>query len=138
MRIMALDYGAKAIGVALTDELRLTVRPLTTIRRKRQSRNQLIAQIQQLIAEHDVGEVVVGLPLRMDGTVGDAAARLQVFITILQAAVAIPVHAQDERLTSRAADELMQEMGFDATQRKAKSDEYAALVILRDYLASHP
>lgn len=138
MRIMALDYGAKAIGVALTDELRLTVRPLTTIRRKRQSRNQLIAQIQQLIAEYDVGEVVVGLPLRMDGTVGDAAVRIEVFIAALQKALTIPVHAQDERLTSRAAEELMQEMGFDATQRKAKSDEYAALVILRDYLASHP
>ena len=52
MRAMAIDYGAKAIGVALSDELRLTVRPLTTIRRHRQSRNQIIAQIKTLLEEY--------------------------------------------------------------------------------------
>lgn len=138
MRVMALDCGAKAIGIALSDELRLTARPLTTLQRKRQSRNQIIAQLQQLIIEHEVGEVVIGLPLRMDGTVGEAAERMQVFINLLQAAVTVPIHAQDERLTSRAAEEMMHEMGFNIATRKEKSDEYAALVILRDYLASHP
>lgn len=137
MRVMAIDYGSKAIGVAISDELRLTVRPLTTLRRRRQSRNQLIRQIQSLIEEHEAAELVIGLPLRMDGAMGDAAEKVQAFMTELQKVVTIPVQAQDERLTSRAAEELMREMGFDAHQRKEKSDEYAATIILRDYLESH-
>lgn len=138
MRVMALDYGAKAIGVAISDELRLTVRPLTTIRRKRQSRNQIIQQIQKLIEEYEITELIVGLPLRMDGTIGEAAERVNVFTTELQKAIYIPVRSQDERLSSREAEEEMREMGFDRHQRKEKSDEYAAVIILRDYLESHP
>lgn len=138
MRVMALDYGKKSIGVAISDELRLTVRPLTTIRCRRQSRNQLIAQIHELITAHEIAELVVGLPLRMDGTSGDAAERIQAFIAVLQSAVTIPVRAQDERLTSREADEMMRDLGFDRQQRQEKSDEYAAAIILRDYLESLP
>ena len=137
MRVMALDYGTKAIGVAIADELRLTVRPLTTIRRQRQSRNQLIQQIQKLLEEHEITELVVGLPLKMDGTIGDAAARVNVFIVELQKTIMIPVRSQDERLTSHEAEAQMRELGFDLRQRKEKSDQYAAAIILRDYLASH-
>jgi putative holliday junction resolvase len=137
MRVLALDYGSKAIGVAISDELRLTVRPLTTIRCRRLSRNQIIGQIQSLIEEYRATELVIGLPLSLDGTVGNAAEKIQAFITELQKVITIPVRAQDERLTSRAAEELMREMGFDARQRKEKSDEYAATIILRDYLESY-
>jgi putative Holliday junction resolvase len=137
MRAMAIDYGSKAIGVAISDELRLTVRPLTTIRRRRQSRNQIIAQIKALLEENEASELIVGLPLKLDGTVGEAAERVQAFIAELQKAVAVPITAQDERLTSYEADELMREQGFDIRQRKEKSDEYAAAIILREYLQSH-
>ena len=137
MRAMAIDYGAKAIGVALSDELRLTVRPLTTICRHRQSRNQIIAQIKTLLEEYEAAELIVGLPLKMDGTIGDAAERVNVFIVELRKAISLPVIAQDERLTSHEADEMMRERGFDLRQRKEKSDEYAATIILRDYLESH-
>lgn len=137
MRAMAIDYGSKAIGVAISDELRLTVRPLTTIRRRRQSRNQIIAQLQQLRDEYEVTEIVVGLPVRMDGTMGEAAERVNAFIVELQKAISIPVIAQDERLTSHEADEMLRELGLDSRQRKEKSDEYAAAIILREYLESH-
>lgn len=137
MRAMAIDYGSKAIGVAISDELRLTVRPLTTIRRRRQSRNQIIAQIKTLLDEYAATELIVGLPLKLDGTVGDAAERMNAFIAELQKALSIPVIAQDERLTSYEADEVMRELGFDFRQRKEKSDEYAAAIILREYLESH-
>lgn len=137
MRAMAIDYGSKAIGVAISDELRLTVRPLTTIRRRRQSRNQIIAQLQQLRDEYEVTEIVVGLPVRMDGTMGEAAERVNAFIVELQKAISIPVIAQDERLTSHEADEMLRELGLDLRQRKEKSDEYAAAIILREYLESH-
>lgn len=137
MRAMAIDYGAKAIGVAISDELRLTVRPLTTIRRRRQSRNQIIAQIKALLEEQEATELIVGLPLKLDGTIGEAAERMNVFIAELQKAISVPVIAQDERLTSHEADEMMRELGFDFRQRKARSDEYAAAIILREYLESH-
>jgi putative Holliday junction resolvase len=136
MRVMALDYGTRAIGVAISDELRLTVRPLTTIRRERQSRARIIARIIALAAEYEVATLVVGLPLRMDGTPGDAAARVQHFIDQLQSHLTIPVVACDERLTSREADEWLRARGADARERRARSDEYAAAIILQDYLAA--
>ncbi len=137
MRAMAIDYGTKAIGIAISDELRLTVRPLTTIRRRRQSRNQIIAQIKTLLEEYEAAELIVGLPLKLDGTMGEAAERINTFIVELRKAIAVPVIAQDERLTSHEADEMMRERGFDRQQRKEKSDEYAAAIILREYLESH-
>ena len=137
MRAMAIDYGTKAIGIAISDELRLTVRPLTTIRRRRQSRNQIITQIKALLEEYEAAELIVGLPLRLDGTIGDAAERVNRFIVELQKALAVPIIAQDERLTSHEAEAMMRELGFDQRQRKEKSDEYAAAIILREYLESH-
>ena len=134
MRVMAIDYGSKAIGVAISDELRLTVRPLTTLRRNKQSRNQIIAHLQNLIEEHEVAELVVGLPLSLDGTFGDAAERVRIFIGELKKTISIPIIEQDERLTSREAEEVMRELGFDLRKRKEKSDEYAAAIILQDYL----
>ena len=134
MRIMAIDYGSKAIGVAISDELRLTVRPLTTLRRNKQSRNQIIAHLQNLIEEHEVAELVVGLPLSLNGTFGDAAERVRIFIGELKKTISIPIIEQDERLTSREAEEVMRELGFDLRKRKEKSDEYAAAIILQDYL----
>lgn len=138
MRVMAIDYGTKAIGVAVSDELRLTVRPLTTIRGKSSSRRQIISQLKQLSEDYQPTEIVVGLPIRMDGSIGDAAERVKKFIAELQQAVIIPVIAQDERLTSREAEQIMRDLGLDLRQRKAKSDEYAAAVILREYLDSQP
>lgn len=134
MRVMALDYGAKAIGVALSDELQLTVRPLTTLRRDKLKYEQVLDRIGALIAEHEVGTLIVGLPLNMDGTAGPAVIRVERFIADLQARLTVPIVSVDERLTSREADELLREMGVSQRERKAKSDEYAATIILQDYL----
>ncbi|MBL8170384.1 MAG: Holliday junction resolvase RuvX [Acidobacteria bacterium] len=134
MRVMALDYGAKAIGVALSDELQLTVRPLTTLRRDKLKYEQVLDRIGALIAEHEVGTLIVGLPLNMDGTAGPAVTRVERFIADLQARLTVPIVSVDERLTSREADELLREMGVSQRERKAKSDEYAATIILQDYL----
>jgi putative Holliday junction resolvase len=135
MRVMALDYGTRAIGVAISDELKLTVRPLTTLRRERQSRASLGERIAALVAEQEVETLVVGLPLRMDGTVGDAAERVMRFIRELQSKLQIPVVPYNERLTSREADEILRERGADARERRARSDEIAAAIILQDYLS---
>lgn len=138
MRVMALDYGTQAIGVAISDEMQLTVRPLTTIRRKGLHNTAIIQKIIALTNDYEVVTLVVGLPIRLDGTIGDAAARVQNFIADLQSELSVPIITQDERLTSREADEMMREQGLDARERRARSDEFAAAIILRDYIASHP
>jgi putative Holliday junction resolvase len=137
MRVMAIDYGTKAIGLAICDELQLTVRPLTTIRREKQTRKQVIERICELAGEHEAGTLVVGLPLNMDGTRGEAAAKVEMFVADLQSHLAIPpipINMIDERLTSYEADQILREMGVSQKERKAKSDEYAAVLILQDYL----
>jgi len=134
MRLMALDYGEKAIGVAISDELQLTVRPLTTIRREKRGYAQVIERIRGLVAENGIVTLVVGLPLNMDGTRGAAAGRVESFISDLRRAVSIPIVTVDERLTSHEADRILREMGVGIRERRARSDEYAASVILRDYI----
>lgn len=131
MRIMALDYGTRSIGVAISDELQITVRPLTTL----SADAWLIERIMALVIEYEVGTVVVGLPLRMDGTRGEAAERTEIFVRKLQSQLSIPIVMRDERLTSHAADELLRERGASLRERRARSDEYAAAIILQDYLA---
>jgi putative Holliday junction resolvase len=134
MRILAIDYGSKAIGLAISDELQLTVRPLTTIRRERRKFEEVLESICKAIADHEPGTVLVGLPLNMDGSHGEAARKAENFAARLQPRLSVPIIMVDERLSSYEADQMLREMSFDLRQRKARSDEYAALIILQDYL----
>lgn len=134
MRVMAIDYGSKAIGLAISDELQMTVRPLTTIRRGKLKQDQFIENICQLISEYEAGLIVVGLPLNMDGTRGEAVLKVENFISKLRLRLSIPIATIDERLTSFEADRILREMGVSPKERKTKSDEYAAVLILQDYL----
>lgn len=138
MRIMAIDYGTKSVGIAISDELQLTVRPLTTIRRDKKRYPELLAAIGAYVEEYEVGALAVGLPLNMDGTRGEAARRVEKFIADLQRNISIPIVAVDERLTSHEADRLLRAEGANARERRRRSDEYAAVIILEDYLASLP
>jgi putative holliday junction resolvase len=129
---MAIDYGTKAIGVAISDELQLTVRPFTTIRRGRKKYARVIDEICTLVVENEIGVLAVGMPLNMDGTRGEAAARVEKFLADLQNRLKIPIVIVDERLTSYEADRILRDMGV--SERRARSDEYAAAIILQDYL----
>jgi putative Holliday junction resolvase len=132
MRVISVDYGTKSIGLAICDELQLTVRPLTTIRHP--ELNQAAERIGKLAEEYEAETLVVGLPLNMDGSRGQAVANVDKFIADLQPHISIPVVTIDERLTSFEADQILREMGVSLKERKAKSDEYAAVLILQDYL----
>lgn len=134
MRVMAIDYGTKAIGLAISDELQLTVRPLTTLRRAKKSYAQVLAEIGALIAEHEVGTLVVGLPVNMDGTRSEMTARVEGFIADLTARLTIPIVTVDERLTSYEAEQILRARGVGERERRARSDEYAAMLMLQDYL----
>jgi putative holliday junction resolvase len=134
MRVLAIDLGSKRIGIAVSDALGLSARPVETIRRSNTERD--IARLKAIVEDLDVEAVVVGLPLRMDGSVGDAAANTLRFVERLKAALAVNVFTQDERLTSYEAEQMMIERGFSREARRARSDEFAALLILEDFLAT--
>lgn len=132
-RILALDFGARRIGVAICDELRLAVRPLPALARANWKRTvRAIADLQQ---SFDVQMVVFGLPLRLDGTEGDAAAEARRLAHNLSLTLGLPVRLQDERLTSRAAEERLRDEGFSGDDIKQRVDSEAAAIILRDFLS---
>lgn len=134
MRALAIDLGARKIGIAISDALGITVRPVETIKRSSDERD--INRIAFLVEEFEVEAVVVGLPLKMDGAVGDAATGALRFADKLQRRLDVSVSTQDERLTSYEAEQMMIERGFDRSKRRARSDEFAAMIILRDYLST--
>lgn len=134
MRVLAVDLGSKNIGTAISDALGLTARPLETLRRSGDKRD--ITRLKSLVEDLEAEAVVIGLPLRMDGSVGDAAESVMRFAEKLRARVGVPVFTQDERLTSYEAEQVMIERGFRSDERRARSDEFAAMVILRDFLSA--
>lgn len=131
-RVMALDVGSKRIGVALTDTLRLLASPLTTIRA--QPREAAFERITTLIGQNEVVELVIGLPISLNGNVGPQAEIVKRFAAELESRIQVPIHFFDERYTSSEAERVMIEMGLKAEQRKARIDEMAASIILRDYI----
>src|SRR5262249_10510951 len=132
MRVLAIDLGSNRIGTAVSDELGISVRPVETIRRSTTAQD--FARLEQLVEELGVQEIVVGLPLRLDGTAGDAAQKCLAFAEKLRARVRVKVSTQDEKLTSYEAEREMKELGYDSKRRRERSDEFAAMIILRDYL----
>lgn len=132
-RVLALDLGAKRVGVAVSDELRLTVRPLKALRGT--NWKQLLRALNELCVEFDVREVVLGLPLRLDGGEGDAAKEVRNVARKLELSLRLPVAFEDERLTSKAAESALRREGLDEREVLSSADSEAAAIILRDYLS---
>lgn len=134
-RILALDYGGKRIGVALSDPTRTIASPLTTLTRRAGKRPPWAA-ISRLVAEHEVGELVVGLPLDLSGGEGEWAGEVRAFGAELARRTGLPVHWVDERLSSVEAERAVRSMGLRRSQRedRARIDSTAAALILRGYL----
>ncbi len=137
MRLLALDLGTVRIGVAVCDELGLTVRPLSFIARHG-GRRDLLA-VERLVREQEAAGVVLGLPLNMDGSEGPAAQKTRRFAQSLHAHLAplkIPVHLWDERLSTWEAEGILRQEGVRASRRRQKVDALAAALILESYLAA--
>ncbi|HEV2667988.1 MAG TPA: Holliday junction resolvase RuvX, partial [Blastocatellia bacterium] len=107
MRVMALDYGERGVGVAISDELQLTARPLTTIRRQKQRYAQVIERIRELVAENGVATLVVGLPLNMDGSEGPRCQSTRQFAANLLKLKDFPILFWDERMSTLAVEREM-------------------------------
>jgi putative Holliday junction resolvase len=133
-RVLAIDYGKRRVGLALSDPTRILATGLPTLERK--PRRPLPEEIARLVAEHDVGEVVVGHPLNMDGTAGERAREVERFADELRKRLTVPVILRDERLSTVRAWEILRERGTKARAGKAHVDRVAAVVLLQGYLDS--
>lgn len=135
MRYMGLDYGSRTVGVAISDMLLCTAQPKEIIRRKEENKlRKTLARIEELIVEYDVTQIVLGLPVNMDTSVGERAQMALLFKEKLERRTGLPVHMLDERLTTVEADEIMDELGIKGRDRKDHVDMIAAELILQDYL----
>ena len=132
MRLLALDVGDVRIGVAVSDETQTLASGLSTLRSK--GPRQDVQQVAALVREQAVGELVVGLPLRLDGTRGPRAEKVMAFVERLRRGLAIPVTTRDERLSSVAAAERLAQAGVRGRARKQRLDQAAACLILQELL----
>lgn len=134
-RILGLDYGTKTVGVAVTDGLGLTAQGLEIIRREKPKKlRQTLARIRELIAEYDVGSIVLGKPLNMNSSSGFRVEDTLVFKELLEEKTGLPVYLEDERLTTVDAYSIMEEVGIKKADQKKYVDEIAAVLILESYL----
>jgi putative holliday junction resolvase len=137
MRVLGIDFGERRIGLAISDESATLARPLRTLHRGASDAQlvaDLVSDIGQLRRQDGLDTIVLGLPLRLDGTPTGLTARVRALALELAARTEVPVVFQDERLTSREADERLAVGERDWRRRKKKLDAAAAAVILQDYL----
>jgi len=148
-KILALDYGRKKIGLALADAEARIAEPQDTL--ERINRNEDMRRLREFVRDHAVKQIVVGLPLRLDGAAGDMADEVRRFAERVRKQIGVPVELVDERLTSWQAEQVLeQEFGRRITHQetprgrrkitrtsdgKYTVDAIAAMLILREYLA---
>ena len=131
-RILAIDYGIKRTGIAVTDEMQMIAFGLTTV-----ASETAIAFLKDYFSKEKVERVIVGEPKQMDGTPSQSAEIINAFVVKFQAAFPeMPVNRVDERFTSKMAFQTMIDSGLNKKQRQNKAlvDEIAATIILQDYL----
>ena len=133
-RILGLDVGSKTIGLAVSDPLGITAQGLPTIRRHNKRGD--FEQLENIIRNYDIGEVVLGYPLRMSGSEGTQAEKMQRFAEQLRQRFQLPVHLWDERLTTAQARRLLRETDMSIKRRGEVIDRLAAVLILQSWLDS--
>jgi putative holliday junction resolvase len=140
--ILAIDYGKKRLGLALSDEQGITSRPHATWTRTNRRRD--LSRLRELVRLERIQRIVVGLPLRLDGEPSEMSEEARAFATRVHKALGLPVEMMDERLTSWEAHEIVasansssrarRATGQENAHRKISVDDVAAAIILRDYL----
>lgn len=133
-KYLALDLGEKRIGVALSDTLKIIAQPHHVF--PRTSRQADFAHLQKLVQEHNVSQIVVGLPINMSGEEGSMAKWVRDYATHLGETLQLPIVFWDESFTSVQAEAAMREYGWSRKKLKEKIDAVAAALILQSYLES--
>lgn len=131
-RILALDVGAKRIGLAVSDPMGITAQGLETLQRKNKRAD--LERLQALIEKYGVTEIVVGYPLHMSGSPGSQSLKVAEFAEELRRRFPVPVHLWDERLTSAEANRLLRETEMSIRRRGQVVDRMAATLILQAFL----
>jgi putative Holliday junction resolvase len=131
-RILAVDYGEKRIGLAVSDELGITASPLMTLARR--SDDETVRQIAKLASKLRVTQIVVGLPRRTDAQEGEMERKVKAFAEKLRQAVSVPVVLFDERFTTRIAEQVLLEADLSRRKRKQVRDRLAAVILLQSFL----
>lgn len=134
MRILGLDLGTKTLGVAVSDQTAFIASAITTLRFSENNPVEIIGELRKIIEEYSVQEIVIGLPKNMNNTIGAAVERTRDFEKILKKEFNLPVHEQDERLSSVSANNILLQADFSRKKRKSNVDTIAATIILQNYL----
>lgn len=134
MRVLGVDFGDRNVGLALSDPLGLTAQPLMTYRLGTAEEDARF--FSDLVRKHEVSEIVVGLPVRLDGTPGSRAEKTREFARWLEETLGLPISFFDERLTTRQALQLMRGQKIRTRQRRSVENQISASLILDSYLES--
>lgn len=132
VRVLGLDVGDRRIGLALSDETRTLATGLPTLERVGPKKD--VKAVADLARRHEVGHIVVGLPRRLDGSIGPQAEKVREFTSRVRAAVSVPVVEWDERFTTVIAEQTLIEGGVRRSDRRKVVDKVAAVLILQNYL----
>ena len=136
MRVLGVDFGEKRVGLAVSDDAGTLVVPVGAIIRKNDA--QAAAAIAEAAHDREVGRIVVGHPLRPDGSEGTSGVRTRLFARRLVEVSGLPVDLHGEGLTTVAAEQNLRDAGIPNRRREGARDAEAAAVLLRDYLSSRP
>lgn len=137
MRILALDFGQKNIGVAISDPFGWSAQGLETIRRKQETDiKESVQKIANLVEQYQVQKIVIGFPKNMNNTCGERAEKTLLFKSKLEKSFSIPIILWDERLSSAGAERILLEADVNRKKRKTLIDKMAAVFILQGYLDS--
>jgi len=134
MRFLGIDYGDKTIGLALSDRMMLTAQPLESYKTKNKEEDTRF--FKNLTAKYNITKIVIGLPLRMDGSEGSRVKKTKKFASWLKGTLNIPIVYWDERLTTKQASQIMRERGLSNKKKKELVDQISAVIILSSYLDS--
>ena len=131
-RILAIDYGSRRMGLAVSDPLGITSQGIETLQRKNKRND--FSRLGQVIREYNVLEIVLGYPLRMSGAEGIQTEKVAAFAQELRQKFDLPVHLWDERLTSAEANRVLREADLSIQKRAQAVDRMAAVLILQSFL----
>lgn len=136
MRVLAVDYGDKRVGLAISDELGIAAHGLDTLTVV--SPRKAAVAVANVAAEKSAERIVIGMPYNMDGTVGPRGMKTEEFCELVRRRTNLPVETFDERLSTYRAEDAMREAGLSERKQRGKKDQLAATIILQDYLSELP
>jgi len=131
-RILAIDYGSRRMGLAVSDLLGITAQGIDTLQRRNKKSD--FARLGQVVRQYDVREIVLGYPLRMSGEEGTQSQKVAGFAQELRQKFGLPIHLWDERLTSAEANRVLREAELSIQKRAEAVDRMAAVLILQSFL----